>query len=249
MVIRDAQFQTFKNDVRANAEKQLVEHCREYAPRLFQAAGENGVHEAVQLGLKRSQAYGFLDEPQVRFYIDLMLVLGSDFDTDPQYPWASETLQDSFSKPHVRGMVLHRDLSLYLDRVMGPQKEYLKEALDRSMRLPRELPPPEQRSVRHLRTWVQQLFPQKSKDVNDQQLAQISSTATAQASQFGIPTGDGLIGSCMMIFGHGVTHDPLYPWISGALRDPLISSPEGRVQRLYDRLLVYGEHARKHLAS
>jgi hypothetical protein len=249
MIIRDTQFEALQSETQATAEKELVEHCREYAPRLFQAAGEAGVREAVRLGLKRSKAYGFTDHPQVRFYIDMMLVLGSDFDTDPQYPWASETLQDSYSKPHVRGMVLHRDLSLYLDRVLGPQKEHVTEALNRLVSLPRELPPPDRRGGGNLRHWVSRLYPQKSQDVDDKQLARIAEAAAMEAAGFGIPAGDAILGSVMLILGHGATRDPLYPWISGALRDPMITSPEGRLDRLYSRLRVYAEHARNHLVQ
>ena len=138
MVIRQSQLRTFRDELLANTENELAEHCRGYAPQLCQAAGEERVLEAVRLGLKRAQGYGFIDQPQIRFYIDMMLVLGSDFDSDPQFPWAAETLEDQFSRAEVRGMVLHRDLSLYMDRVMGEQDEYLIAALDRFLSLSAE---------------------------------------------------------------------------------------------------------------
>ena len=248
MVIREEQFQVFKEAHRSNVEKALVEHCREYAPRLFGAAGENGIGQAVHVGLQRAQGYSFPDLPQVRFYIDLMLVLGSDFDTDPQFPWATETLKDRFSRPHVRGMILHRDLSLYLDRVMGPGKEHLKDALDRFAGLPSELPSPPRRDISSLRGWVRLLFPQKSDDVSDAHLGQIAEAATQQANEFGLPAGDAILACVMLVFGHGATHDPLYPWISSVLRDPQITSGEGRLQRLWAKLRIYGASAGKHLA-
>jgi|ERR1039458_1432635 hypothetical protein len=248
MIIREAQFRAFKDALLANAEKELVEHCREFAPRLYQAAEESGIRQAVRLGLQRAQGYRFEDQPQIRFYIDMMLVLGSEFDTDPQFPWARETLQDQFSRPHVRGMVLHRDLSLYLDRVMGPQKEHVMDALDRFAGLPRELPPPEQRNINNLRGWLRRIFPQKSDDVSDDQLAQIGAAATQQANELRLPVGDGILASVMLVFGHGATHDPLYPWISSVLRDPHITSPEGRLQRLWAKLRIYAESARKYLS-
>ena len=248
MVIRDSQYQAMTQAVQAHAEKELFEHCRQYAPRLFQAAGEDGVHQAVVLGLSRARAYGFSDEPQIRLYLDTMLVLGSHFDTDPQFPWAAETLQDKFSKPHVRALVLHRDLCLYIDRVMGPRREYVREALDRVSKLPEELPRLERRNAEHLREWLVLLYPQKSDDLTDEQVARTAATATYVARQFGVAGGDGIIGSVLLVFGHGATYDPLYPWISGVLRDPLITSPEGRLQRLYDRLRVDAWQARKYLA-
>ena len=249
MTIRESQFRVFNYQLQANAEQELDEHCQKFAPLLFDAAGETGVREAVRLGLKRAQGYGFKDQPQIRFYIDMMLVLGSEYDTDPQFPWAAETLQDRFSRAEVRGMVLHRDLSLYIDRVMGQRNEYLTEALDRFLSLPAKAPPPHQRTAAHLRDWLRRLFPQKSDDVNDEQLAQISAVATEHANRLGLPGRDGILAGVMLVFGHRATEDPLYPWISGVLRDPLTSSSEGRLERLYARLHVYAERARKHLAS
>lgn len=249
MVIREGQLEALTDSVQADAEKELVAHCRQFEPRLFEAAGEPGVHEAVRLGIKRSKGYGFTDEPQVRFYIDTMLVLGSHFDTDPQFPWAAETLQDQFSPPHVRAFVLHGDLTRYLERVMGEENEHARDALDRFLDLPQQLPGPELRTIQHLRQWLARLYPRKSAELSDDQLARISSTATNEAHQFGIPGGDAILGSLMAIYGHGVTHDPLYPWIPSVLRDPLINNPEGRLQRLYERWRAYAGHARKYLAE
>ena len=81
--------------------------------------------------------------------------------------------------------------------------------------------------------------------MNDEQLAQVSSKATEEANRLGLPEGDGILAGVMLIFGHGATHDPLYPWISGVLRDP---SSQGRLQKLYTRLRVFAENVRKRLA-
>lgn len=248
MVIRDRQFQVFRDAAQANAEKKLVEHCREFAPGMFKAAGEIGIRQGVRLGIERAQRYGFEDEPQIRFYVDMMLVLGSEFDTDPQFPWATATLQDQFSRPHVRGMVLHRELSLYLDRVVGQGNEYLREALNRFAGLPPDLPPPDQCSVSNMRDWFGRLFPQKSDDLSDNQLAQISAAASQQAREYQLPGGDGILGGLMLVFGHGVTRDPLYPWIWGVLQDPRVANPDGRLHRLWAKLRVYAENAHQYLS-
>jgi hypothetical protein len=248
MIIRDSQLQAFKDALQAKAATELVEHCREFAPRLFQAAGESGILQVVGLGLQRARAYGFEDRPQFRFYIDMMLVLGSEFDTDPQFPWAREILQDRLSMPHIRGIALHSDISGYLDRVMGPQKEHVRQALDRFMGLPPDLLSPGQRSIGNLRGWLRRLFPQKSEDVSDDQLAEIAAEAVQQSNEFRLPVGDNILAGMMLTFGHGASHDPLYPWISSVLRDPRITSPEGRLQRLWAKLRVYAESARKYLS-
>lgn len=247
--ITESQFQALQNGMRANAAGPLVQHCRQYAPRLCDVAGDAGIHKVVDLGIHRAQQYGFRDEPQIRFYIDMMLVLGSEFDTDPQFPWAAEMLRDNFSRPHVRATALHRDLSLYLDRVMGPQREFAKSALTRLVEMPSELPSLEQRSISALRRWLLQLFPQKSADVTDEQLAQIWFLAAQRAAEIEILSGHGFLAGVMLVFGHGAARDPLYPWISNVLSDPRITSEEARLQRLWARLRTYAESARKYLVE
>jgi len=248
MIVRDSQVQAFREALQAKAAIELVEHCREFAPRLFQAAGDSGILQTVRLGLKRAQGYGFEDEPQVRLYIDMMLVLGSDFDTDPQFSWAQEMLQDKFSMPHIRGIALHSDVSQYLDRVMGPQKEHVREALDRFADLPRDLPSPEQRSIDNLRGWLRRLFPEKSEELSNDQLAEIAAKAVQQSNEFQLPVGSNILAGVMLVFGHGACDDPLYPWISRVLRDPQITSPEGRLRRLWAKLHVYAESTREYLS-
>ena len=40
----------------------------------------------IRFGLERAGSYGFTIRGPVRFYIELMVRLGCDFDTDPPYP-------------------------------------------------------------------------------------------------------------------------------------------------------------------
>jgi hypothetical protein len=248
MVIRDKQVAVFRDVQQARAEDELAAHCREFAPRVCQVAGDTGVREVVRIGITRARQYGFEDSVRTRFYIEVMLTLGSDFDTDPQFPWAAEILKDDFSRPHVRAMVLHRDIAEYMERVMGNDREHVKAALDRFLQLPPEAPPPEQRNRTDMRTFVRGFFPQKSESLDDPQLAQIVEAADRQTGEFNLPAGRVVIAGVMLVFGHGAARDPLYPWISGVLRDPLIEVPEGRVQRLYARLRTYANSARGNMS-
>ena len=72
----------------------MVKHIREFFPEQYDALGEPIVRNVIEYGVERAEAHGFENEPDVSMYIDLMLLLGSNFDTDPQLPWAAETLQE-----------------------------------------------------------------------------------------------------------------------------------------------------------
>jgi hypothetical protein len=57
----------------------------------------------IQYGIKRAASYGIQLENDVRKYIEVMLLLGPDFDKDPKYPWATSILTDkNLTDPKVK---------------------------------------------------------------------------------------------------------------------------------------------------
>ena len=59
----------------------------------------------VNTGVSRARGHGFTLRGPLRLYLDLMFLFGSDFDTDPQYPWAGEVLKE-------QGMEMERAAAL-----------------------------------------------------------------------------------------------------------------------------------------
>jgi hypothetical protein len=55
---------------------------------------ENAMHGLVESGLQAASRYGIKSQRGMAVYIGLMLLLGSSFDTDPQFPWAQSILND-----------------------------------------------------------------------------------------------------------------------------------------------------------
>ena len=78
-------------------------HVRKFFPAEYRTAGEAQIRELIRHGRERAAAYGFVGKPDVCRYIDLMVVLGRDFDRDPGLPWAAAILQkprDPAAKMH-----------------------------------------------------------------------------------------------------------------------------------------------------
>lgn len=249
MIIREAQFEALQNALTAKVEMEFVEQCYKFSPPLCKAAGDRGVLQTVRNGMERAQSYSFSDKDHIQFYIEMMLVLGSEFDSDPQFPWAAEILQDFSSQSHVRVLALHRDLSLYLDRVVGPENVFLKEALANFLELRTQLSSPEELNIDNVRKLLWRFFPQKYDDMNDDQLSQIEASAMSRAREFELTWGDGLIAGIMFMFGHGATSDNLYPWIANTLAAPPTGAEDTRLQRLWAKLHLYAEHAGKYLGQ
>ena len=79
----------------------MYDHVRAQIPTAYEALGEERVRELIRHGRERGGKYGVTGRREVCKYIDLMFVLGKDFDVD--LPWAAEILRkprDPVAKIH-----------------------------------------------------------------------------------------------------------------------------------------------------
>ncbi|MBW2247059.1 MAG: hypothetical protein JRF62_07625 [Deltaproteobacteria bacterium] len=95
LIIREDQMEVLGNYMLNKFENALVTHLNLYFPEKCEAMGESGVREMIRHGIAQAKSYGIVIEYQVSRYINLMFMLGKDFDTDSALPWASEILLNS----------------------------------------------------------------------------------------------------------------------------------------------------------
>ncbi|MBK7353861.1 MAG: hypothetical protein IPJ05_10285 [Nitrosomonas sp.] len=108
LVIRAEQMDVFKKTALLSFEDEMVEHLAKFSPPLYKVVGEEQMRKVIRLGMSQAAQYGFTYRGPVRLYLELMLLFGSYFDTDPQYPWAAEILTNQES-----GTQMQRAESLY----------------------------------------------------------------------------------------------------------------------------------------
>ena len=83
----------------------MLAHLKKFFPKESEVAGESGLRETIQHGIKQAATYGITTERDVCKYIDLMIVLGRDFDQDEKFPWAGQILKTRNS-PSIKTSVL-----------------------------------------------------------------------------------------------------------------------------------------------
>jgi hypothetical protein len=106
LTIRAEQFEVFSRLEVEKFEEWMIAHLRRFFPQQCAVAGEAQLRETIQGGIKRAAAYGMTAKRDVCKYIDLMIVLGRDFDTDNRYPWAGEILSER-RDPSAKMQALH----------------------------------------------------------------------------------------------------------------------------------------------
>ena len=91
--IRNSQMQTFEQAAMSAFELRMVEHLRVIYPKQTRDMPEANLLTLVQSGIGKAREYRVIAEDDIRRYLELMVVYGADFDTDPHSSWAGEILR------------------------------------------------------------------------------------------------------------------------------------------------------------
>ena len=241
--IRKEQMEVFEQAAIRNFEDEIVEHLKKFSPRHCEVIGDNGVREVIRPGIDRAEKYSLTNRGPVRFYIELMFMFGSDFDTDPQLPWAGKILNDPMAVDQMeRADQVHKKTTDYLDNVAGPVNAYTLDAL-------REIRRAASEDVRFsgqafengMLSQMKRIYPQKCNYVGDVPLRMLIQRGIELATTCSVTTTRGVALFVVLMFalGHGFSDDPLFPWASRTLKDPKIVDPDKRAQRLEAKAIAY----------
>ena len=221
----------------------MVAHLANYAPKHCAVIGQHAVRTAIRLGIDRAQRYGLTNRGPVRFYLESMFMFGSDFDTDPQFSWATAILNDGLlSDQMAKANRLYEAAMTFVDEIAGPGYGHAIEALRRARRIGLdELPSPGARFVDEMMAKLERIHPQKVQHLGKDATRGLITYGEALCADLPLTPerGAGLCVAAMFAVGHGFGHDPLLPWISRTIVNPAIVSPDLRVKRLYSRIMTY----------
>lgn len=226
-------------------EDEMVAHLAEFSPPLFKAAGEGHIRQVIRLGISKAASHGFENRGPVRLYLEMMLLFGSYFDTDPQYRWAAEILTNRDVFQMQRAELLFARLRHYREAVAGPADAYTLEALRRIQvwaQQPLELTA--ETFLASVLEEITRVYPQKAVYAGAAALEALTREGVelARKHRFPMVRGVTLVIVLMLAFGHGCADDPLYPWISRTLNDEAITDPAARAKRLERKALTWLDH-------
>ena len=246
LTIRSAQMEVFRAKAHRAFADEMVEYLATFSPPLFATLSEASRYHVVELGIERAQGYGLSLRGPVRLYLELMVLLGSQFDTDPQYPWAAAVLNDPHALPEMqRAEQLYEHTMDYRRDVAGPDDAYMLQALINIQILAQHpLNIALHNPVADIVGEIHRIYPEKAAYLGTQRLEALinKGIAGARKQQFATPRGITLVVLLMLMLGHGCGADPLYPWIAKALQDEQTHDPEAKAKRLEAKALTWLEH-------
>lgn len=92
LTIRQVQFDAFVRQETHKFEDWMLDHLHRFFPKQSERAGVAELRSTIRYGIEQAAAYGITTRRDVCKYIDVMLLLGRDFEGDRRYPWAAQIL-------------------------------------------------------------------------------------------------------------------------------------------------------------
>ena len=248
------QQERFAQDSERKFVLQMVEHLNAFAPEHAARIGDDKLEQIVRLGIDRAGHYGLSQRGPVRYYIEVMFILGSDFDTDPQYGRPSAVLSRDWVENGTqvrRAFEFRRDTEAYLSAASGDEHQYVIDMLERALSTKLEFQPTGRGAIpEEIAGWLQALAPQKCDVIGDKALGSLIRRGIAAANRLGARThwNRAFIVFLMFDFGHGCLTDLQFPWIGSTFRNDDGSELEpqdrlGAFSTLRKKTLLYLQQA------
>ena len=95
LTIRDTQLKVLRADVVARFVTECARAAASRFPEEFQRQGEAAFFEWVRNGCDRAAGYGIETQRDILSFLEQMVLLGDDFDSNPRLSWAGRILNST----------------------------------------------------------------------------------------------------------------------------------------------------------
>lgn len=195
---------------------EMMAHTRQYSPRHAAWMEESDLRDAVIVGTARAAEHGFIQRGTVRFFLEMMILLGWGFDTDPLFPWAHETLsRDGYRTPMDRAEALHVGVTAFLGQVGEERHAYTGEAFRQFAAAAQGHDGPSGRPMAEDAVLaLRRSYPRRAAACGAAPLERLVAEAIHRCLQHGWREPRQILSTAVMmfVFGHRFDADPFLPW-------------------------------------
>src|SRR4051794_31742361 len=94
MILRNAQIEALYRDARERFERDMVRMLRVRQAEKTREMSDVQLRAVITVGIDKAVGYGLRVYDDIRSFLNLSILLGSDFDTSPETEWIGEILRD-----------------------------------------------------------------------------------------------------------------------------------------------------------
>ncbi len=243
LTIRKEQIIAFEDQSIKSFEDDTVQHLKSFTPKQFEIIGELSIRKIIKLGIEKAEKCKFTMQGPIRFYIEMMFMFGSDFDTDPQYPWVREILNiESGYNQMERADKLHERMTDYIEKAVGTEGEFEKAALQKASKLQfKDLLGLNSENPDGIVNELKRIYPQKCDYLGDVLLNKLHKYSYLYAKNNSLLDYGGIsvLFALMFSFGHGCITDLQFPWISRTLETKSNINTEEISNKLFSKMMIY----------
>jgi len=218
----DASFTSFENA--------MLSHVMTYYPNHYLMMKEPAIRQTIRVAFARAGKYGFDTQRNVCQYLNIMLILGSGFDQDPQYPWAEAMLKDTKVSDPTKKIDGISDKTLEVfGHISGAHHKHLNKALLNFCNNSKELFDRIQQSrLSDAPSILEEIFPRKAEIVGGESLQLLLNQASEKSKTYGITLDQNTLVLLVFMFlsGAGFDKDPQFPWASEILADQSLNQDQ-----------------------
>lgn len=238
LIIRKEQMKAFDQIDFPAFSKEMADHISKHFPGHSKVFGDKAISNVIHQGFERAKAYDFTTRHEVCLFIDMMIMLGSGFDTDPQMTWAGDILNDkNFSDPTIKIERLYDRAMVYLDHVVGTDAVFPVGPLRKMFEYPaKKLQNLSESDMDNgILFEFKNIWPQKFRVVGEEQLRVLIQHNMALIGDYGI---SGIPAICfflilMYLLGHRFYMDSMYELSMAGFNDDKVEGPAQKFEHLY----------------
>lgn len=237
LTISARQMEGLKQAVLERFVSRTLHHVEAHFSTHWRIIGEAQLRAVIRLAVERAGRHSLTTERDVSLYLNLMLLLGSAFDTDAQLPWAAQILSDAeLTDPQERVDRLYDAAADYLEKVAGARNEHPEPARERMVAaIQRRVPVVSASDFGKLALSVLRwIYPRKFDVVGEGAIRAFARQSLQAAQAYGVLSHDSAMLHLAMayVLGSGFDRDPQFPWAGSILLGASDADGAGRFERL-----------------
>jgi hypothetical protein len=220
MIITNNQLKAFQQviDNKQGFIDYMLSHLKKHFPVQSGLLQDEGLSNFINAGMEHARLWEFGTRYQCCLFIDVMVMLGSGFDSDIQIPWFREILNDGAKGPDEKIDLLYQKVMTYLDTVVGKGWVFPMKQLEKLANMPVNKNPGEKAEAvleQDLLPELLNFWPQKYHVSGKINLQQQVISGISKAAGYGFTAENSIAYFVLLqyLFGHHIDIDPLYPWV------------------------------------
>lgn len=240
--VRKDQMTELNKVSRITFENKMMGHFSQIYPCRCENLGKKQLRKVIRYGTKQAQSYGYETQKQLAYYISLMLILGSDFDKDSQYPWVIEKIDAAnTSSPLNTIQNIYQSTIVFLEKTVGNESQYFKKVLLKlkKFKLNTISETSESQFEEDMIVILKNLYPQKFEFLGRRILHELVSKGVEAVKDYGFTTNKAksFYVIAMFLIGSAFDRDPQFPWAKTILTELHINDENTKIEQLHHGLL------------